>query len=388
MVVKKTTSLDEVILRRNVEKHLNFLYYKAVGPSFYAGSSKVLLKSYKKANFEPLDVKLSEVDKYLSKQLPYNITKRAVHKFTRNRFFTQFIGDVIAVDLVDYVKKAAFNDGYKYIFVFIDTFSKKVYTEPMKNKTPLETTRCLRKILQKFDHRVRNICVDSGTEFFGAFSKYCKKSKINLYTSEGESKNSIVERVIQTLQLKLWRYFKQLGAARWLDIIPKITASYNASVHRSIKMAPNAVSNSNSHTVFKTLFPRPHTRVGSKLQVGDIVRHSLKIDFSTKASEGRWSLAVFRIIGKKYPPLARHPMFKLERAHSKTPYGGKTNKVFKYYWFYASQLQKVDSNKFAGPDTEFELHVLETKGNESLVQWVGYDDKPEWVLTSSLTSRK
>ena len=49
--------------------------------------------------------------------------------------------------------------------------------------------------------------------------------------------------------------------------------------------------------------------------------------------------------------------------------------------------QKVYS-KFADKETEYDVTVLEQKGNKSKVEWLGYHDhKPSWIPTSQLVSK-
>ena len=118
---------------------------------------------------------------------------------------------------------------------------------------------------------------------------------------------------------------RNLGEHRWVDGLPSIIKSYNKSVHRSIGMAPNAVSVGNSHAVYKKLFP-------------GIVRYSKTFQPSLqKPYEGRWSLVVFRINSIKYTPLGSLPMYRLAYAASEQPFGD--------YWWYGRQLQKVDGSR-------------------------------------------
>jgi len=64
-----------------------------------------------------------------------------------------------------------------------------------------------------------------------------------VYTLSGSSfKGSIVERFNRTLKSRIARYFTENGTTRWIDALPGITAAYNKSYHRSVKMSPNEAS--------------------------------------------------------------------------------------------------------------------------------------------------
>lgn len=61
-----------------------------------------------------------------------------------------------------------------------------------------------------------------------------------VYTLSGSTfKGSIIERVNRTLKTRIARYLTENNTTRWIDALPGITAAYNKSYHRSIKMTPN-----------------------------------------------------------------------------------------------------------------------------------------------------
>ena len=224
-----------------------------------------------------------------------------------------------------------------------------------------------------------NICVDNGTEFLGVFKKYCLENHINLYTVEGEKKNAIVERFIETLTKPLWRYFRHIGCHKWVGILPDILKSYNETKHSKIKLAPNSVNNGNSHIVYKRLFPGRYIKNPPVFKVGDAVRHSIKIGDRDKSYEGTYSIPIFLIKKIKYNIRGKHPVYMLEDAFTKKDYPGR---------WYKEELLKVDKQVFVGKDTLYDIQVIRTKGSKSLVKYVGYNDKPRWVVTKELVGKK
>ena len=100
-----------------------------------------------------------------------------------------------------------FNDGYRYLLVCIDVFSKYAYVVPLKNKTGLSLVEAFKTILAS-GRKPEKIITDQGTEFFNRHFKALLKDKdIELYNSYSETKASFVERLICTLKTKMWRYF-------------------------------------------------------------------------------------------------------------------------------------------------------------------------------------
>ncbi|KAE9524787.1 hypothetical protein AGLY_014837 [Aphis glycines] len=104
------------------------------------------------------------------------------------------------------------NDGFKYILNVIDTFSKYVWSVPLKTKTGLEVANAFSQIF-KYDIP-KNLHVDKGTD----------------------KKASIIERFNRTLgdKLKKVLYLNNV----WISELPKIIKTYNNTHHKTIKMKP------------------------------------------------------------------------------------------------------------------------------------------------------
>ena len=134
-----------------------------------------------------------------------------------------------------------FNDGYRYLLVCIDVFSKYAWLVPLKNKTGPSLVEAL-KIILTSGCKPEKIITDQGTEFFNKhFKALLKDEDIELYNTYNETKSSIVECLIRTLKTRMWRYFTAKKTMRHIDILPDLVYSYNHTVHRSIKMRPTDV---------------------------------------------------------------------------------------------------------------------------------------------------
>ena len=53
----------------------------------------------------------------------------------------------IQIDLADFTKSAEENDGYRYLFVAVDIFTKKIHAVPIKDKKPEESVKAMTEIL-------------------------------------------------------------------------------------------------------------------------------------------------------------------------------------------------------------------------------------------------
>ncbi|KAI1287861.1 hypothetical protein HDE_09792 [Halotydeus destructor] len=90
------------------------------------------------------------------------------------------------------------------------------------------------------------------------------------------------------------------GTRKYIDVIQDIVASYNKSFHRSIKMAPKDVNDSNKHIVFRNLYgydsmSELYRRQDPKLKPGDTVRVKLPHDPFSKGYTRNWSDNTFTV---------------------------------------------------------------------------------------------
>ena len=192
------------------------------------------------------------------------------------------------------------NNGYKYILVFIDVFSKMCYVEPMKDKHALTTLMAFEKIFRRLNYTPNHIITDVGTEFYNwQVQKLFKENGIVHYSLRGQHKASVAERMIQTLKGRLEKYFWQNKTRRYVDILQTIVANYNRTPHRSIGMAPVQVNRSNTEKVFKKLYKDYPIKTDPRLSVGDRVRIARLKTIFEKGYTRRWSLELYTIVSAK-----------------------------------------------------------------------------------------
>ncbi|ORP62351.1 integrase catalytic domain-containing protein, partial [Vibrio cholerae] len=109
----------------------------------------------------------------MKSKIAYEIHKPARKNFVRRSFKVLGINETLQIDLIDMQKYAKENSGNNYILTVIDTFSKKAWAVPLKNKSGLVVTEAIKTILP---NGVKNIQSDNGKEFFNKyFSSLMKK---------------------------------------------------------------------------------------------------------------------------------------------------------------------------------------------------------------------
>ena len=207
------------------------------------------------------------------KQDAYTLHKPIRRLFKRNRVIAGSIDQQWLMDLADMQSMQKFNDGYCYLLVCIDVFSKYAWVVLLKNKKGLTLVEAF-KIILASGRKPEKIITDQGTEFFNKhFKALLKDEDIELYNTYNETKASVVERLIRTLKTRMWRYFTAKKTMRYIDMLPDLVYSYNHTIRRSIKKTPEDVTVDNEKQVWHTLYDdRDEVKhVKYKFNIGDQV---------------------------------------------------------------------------------------------------------------------
>ena len=223
-------------------------------------------------------------------------------KFLKRKIITLSIDDLWAADLIVMRNYEKENNGYKYMLNVIDTFSKYVWSKPLKKKDGKNVAKAFEEIIKdaiKIGHKSPNLLhTDKGLEFLNKdFKAVLSKYNIKMYHTENEEKSSIIERYNRTQNERMKVLFEINKNFKWIDILPKIVKDYNNSYHSTIKMKPNEVNEEAEkvlkETIFKYVPPKIITK--SKFKIGDRVRISNKKSTFSNKYKNNWSREIFVI---------------------------------------------------------------------------------------------
>jgi hypothetical protein len=291
----------------------------------------------------------------IKKQVVDEIHKQARINFPRRRVIVKSLNDLFQADLVEMIPYSSKNNGFRYILVVINCFSKFVWAFPLKTKSGNEVAENMEKVFQQ--QQPKNLQTDLGKEFFNkTFQLLMKKYNINHYNTYSEKKASIVERVNRTLKNLMWKEFNYHGHYRWINLLDNIVQKYNNSKHRTIGMKPSEVKKKHEKKLLNTVYN--HLKIvnlTSKFHVGDHVRISKSRGVFDKKYMPNWSTEIFTI--KKI--LLTNPNSYLLQDYQKQDIKG---------CFYQQQLQKV---KY--PDVYLVEKILRRKNDKVFVKWLGFD---------------
>ena len=274
------------------------------------------------------------------------------------------IDKIWAADLADMKAFEDYNDGYTFLLLVIDIFSKYGWIVPLKNKKGETVAKALKQIFKE-GRKPEKLWTDKGTEFK---NKDVKKL-IELYSTENEEKSSIVERWIRTMKEKMWKYFTDNNTYNYMSVLPDLLKDYNNTVHSSTKFTPtDASKEENELTIWRNLYPDrlKINRLTPKFSVGDEVRIIKKKKVFEKGYTTRWTEEIFTIKEIRDTDPITYKLQDLEEEEIKGT-------------FYEPELQKTEQQIY-----RIEKIIKKEKG-KSCVKWKGYSDKfNSWVDNKDL----
>lgn len=157
--------------------------------------------------------------------------------FPRRNVITRFKDDLWQADLIDMQLHSRKNNGFKFILIIIDTYTRYVWVEPLKNKSGKHVTKAMMNKLKK--NQPKLLQSDNGKEFYNKdFQNLMMKYGIRHYSTYSSIKAGMVERVIRSIKNAVYKHFTATGSWRWTNSLSKLVNNYNAAKHSTIKCSP------------------------------------------------------------------------------------------------------------------------------------------------------
>jgi transposase InsO family protein len=181
------------------------------------------------------------------------LQKPVRRNFKRAKVIVSGPNEQLDVDWADMQSLSKDNDGIEYLLVAMDVFSRYAWVEPMKNKTAKEVERGLMIIFNQI--KPRKIRTDGGSEFN---NRWVKTLLENRHMTMNEVKANYVERFNRTIKTMIYRYLNRNKTPKYLDVLPKLIETYNATPHRSLNnIAPKDVNETNEADMWAYMYLKP-----------------------------------------------------------------------------------------------------------------------------------
>lgn len=265
---------QELAGQRSIE-----IYQDDAHPASYSYPEKVLHYLKKEEGFAK--TKLSTVKKALSSLDSYSRFKPLRNNYPKMTTRSDDADCRWQVDLMNVTPfGSAGNDGFKFLLIAIDVFSRRIFVVPLYDKSGKEVAAALELLFMTNGKIPLTVTTDSRDEFRSRpYTDLCRKYNIKRYYSIPEITHaSIAERVILTLRRRLGKFMLQHNTTRWMDGIGSIVENYNNSVHSSLSMTPSEAASSLAHrqlALFHMNRKLNHPKRGShttQVKVGDEVQ--------------------------------------------------------------------------------------------------------------------
>jgi hypothetical protein len=290
---------------------------------------------------------------------PFRKTKnvRRVNVFSLNDIFT--------ADIVDMNDRIQHNNGIRYILVVMDVKSRYAWAFPLKNKDAKTVGNAFSELFDKLKITPKHLWVDQGGEFYNKdFEKYLKSKGVELYSTFGDHKASMIERFNRTLKTWMYKAFVANNSNDWVSILPELISKYNNKKHSSISVSPNVAYKDPTKIQERV---RKINGIDQTFKVGDLVRVAVKKLTFEKSYTANWSVELFTID----EVLNTNPItYTLKDLNGEKIKGS----------FYTNELQKT---KFTEPVylvNEILKERTVGKKKQLFVSWVGYrDNMNSWV---------
>jgi len=350
------------------DSYLKAIYYDPKKGGSYGGITALWYAVKKDGN--PLKLKYGDIKKWMEDQETYSLHKPYNDKFKRESIIVGEMDEQWDADLMVMDKLAKYNRGYKYLAVFIDLFSRYLWIEPLKKKTPREMVEAMKKVFKK--RKPKTLRTDQGKEYTGkVVQEYMKKEGVLHFIAYNVYHANYAERVIRTIKGRIFRYFTKHHTLKYIDRLQDIVSSYNHSRHSFLEIPPVEVTKANQQELYEKLYlpaelKREKTPVVFQFKIGDKVRIPKERRPFKKGYEQSWTDEIF-VVDRR---IASHPpRYKLVDLNGEEILGS----------FYSQELQLViDPGVYK---VEKVLKYRRRKGvREALVRWKGYGPKfDSWV---------
>ena len=366
----------------NWEKYLRDIYLDPSHPASFSNPQTLYKVVKKEGKFK---ISHSQIKKWIQKQESYSRNKSVKRNFQRGRVIVAGIDDQFDADLASLVYYADDNNGYKYLLVVIDIFSRYAWVQPLKDKTAPQIVNAFDKILSegRIPKRLRT---DAAKDFTSEkFQTFVKGKNIVHFVTHNEKQANYVERFIKTLKSHISRYMIEKNTRRYIDVLQKIVTAYNHTWHSGIRSEPVNVNKQNEKQLWWQMYwpKEPYVKKKKKpkikfaYNIGDRVRTTYIRRNFQRAYDSKWTGEIFKI-SRRFIRQGQ-PIYRLVDWYDEPVQGT----------FYQNELQKIETT-----DADmFKIEkVLRYKGRgnqkEALVHWLGWPKHfDSWIPASEINKQ-
>ena len=242
----------------------------------------------------------SNLKKFIRQKESLSLHKQRRKRFRRRQVYVGGPWSEIQADTIHFREYGRRNNGFKYILVVVDAFSRKNWVRAQKTVTAKETAKNLDDIIASMKYFPRTFSSDKGSEFLisnkDVYDILIDKYGMVIFTLKPPLKASMCERTIRTLKTRIQRYFTEHDTLKWVDVIQQFSKNLNNTINRTIGIEPNKVNFDNRKQIYNRLYGSNAAPPKCRFSIGDIVRIPEKKNIFEKGYSQNWTKALYTII--------------------------------------------------------------------------------------------
>jgi transposase InsO family protein len=252
-------------------EQLRILYTSPWSSGSYGGIRRL----HDAARTAGLDVTYDQVKDFLASQKTYTLHHPQKVHFKRRKVRSYYKNYLWSADLADVSQFSRSNSGVHFLLVVVDVWTKFLYVEPLKSKHAEDVAEAFKKIFDSKHEYPTLIVTDKGKEFVNdQIDELFKEYNVHNYTTQNSvMKAANAERMVQIVKKKIWAFLtEQGGRKRYLDALPDLIKTYNATPSTTHGLRPDSVTDADNDIIEKRLYPESKEPIVFKFKVGDQVR--------------------------------------------------------------------------------------------------------------------
>lgn len=302
-----------------------------------------------------------------------------------NPYFVHSRRELFQADLIDVSKLHAQNDGVRFLLLFIDVMTRRIWVYPLKTKTAAAMAAAFSRLFRDLDRLPQKLQTDLGTEFTaGRVQALLRRRGVEWQSAQGTLKAAYAERANKTLQILLYKYLTENETLRYIDHLGGFVQTYMKRAHRGLKgMKPIDADRAGNERRVQALHTEKYARLdrerrAPRFKVGDVVRVKTdpkKISSSSRAYAEQFHGEYYAItrINRTMPV----PMYYLRSLDTGAHIGEG---------FYAQELQRQSSDVYK-IDRIVRRRVRRGR-RECLVRWKFFGPRHDsWIAEADIVRR-
>ena len=178
--------------------------------------------------------------------------------------------------------------------ISVDVLSRFIRVEKIKSKSAPNTKDAFMRMM-KDGQQPKQVWIDDGTEFEGAFKHLCSSMGIVRCHTKTVKTAAFAERAIRSLKNIIYRYMEGSMSSKYIHKLQSFVKIMNSRENRSIHMAPKDVSNRDAIRIINTPRKYSEKHMQASFREGDYVRAVLKDTVFRKGYKPQFSREIYQV---------------------------------------------------------------------------------------------